>query len=207
MLSIEKILNTSPIMPVCVIDDTNNALPLANALLEGGIQSCEVTLRTPQALEVIKKIRTHLPEMLVGAGSVTNINQYEDALAYGAQFIVSPGLLPAMVQRAQRENIPILPGVMSPTEILKGLELGVYSFKLFPAKLAGGVEFLKAVSAPIPQAQFCPTGGVNLANLGEYLECPNVQAVGGTWLTPKKELEAKNFLAITSIVKKSLKKL
>lgn len=205
MLSIYSILNSSPIVPVCVIEDVNDAIPLANALLEGGIKTCEVTLRTPKALEAIEAIAKALPEMIVGAGSVQNIGQLEDTINHGSKFAVSPGLLKEVVISAKEKNVPILPGVMTPSEILYGLSLGIDTFKLFPANIAGGVDFLKAVSGPISTAQFCPTGGVSLSNMNEYLACQNVIAVGGTWLTPAKLIQNKDFQGITEMVKKSLK--
>lgn len=205
MLSVYSILNTSPIVPVCVIENVSDAIPLANALLEGGIKTCEVTLRTPKALEAIEAISKALPEMIIGAGSVQNIGQFEDAINHGSQFIVSPGLVKDVVKNAQERNIPILPGVMTPTEILTGLSIGIEIFKLFPASIAGGVDFLKAVNGPISRAQFCPTGGVNLSNMNDYLACQNVLAVGGTWLTPAKLLQNKDFRGISELVKKSLK--
>lgn len=205
MLSIYSILNTSPIVPVCVIEDVNDAIPMANALLEGGIKTCEVTLRTPKALVAIEAIRKALPEMIIGAGSVQNMGQFEDAINHGSQFVVSPGLVQDVVNNAKKRNIPILPGVMTPTEIIQGLSLGIEIFKLFPANIAGGVDFLKAVNGPISRAQFCPTGGVSLSNMNDYLACPNVLAVGGTWLTPTKLLQNKDFKGISELVKKSLK--
>lgn len=205
MLSIYSILNTSPIVPVCVIEDVSDAVPLANALLEGGIRTCEVTLRTPKALEAIEAISKALPEMIIGAGSVQNMGQFEDAINHGSQFIVSPGLVKDVVKSAQERHIPILPGVMTPTEILTGLGLGIDIFKLFPANIAGGVDFLKAVNGPISRAQFCPTGGVSLSNMNDYLASQNVLAVGGTWLTPTKLVHNKDFKGISELVKKSLK--
>ena len=205
MLSIYSILNTSPIVPVCVINDVNDAVPLANALLEGGIKTCEITLRTPKAIEAIEAIAKSLPQMIVGAGSVQNFGQFEDAINHGSQFIVSPGLIKKVVEKSQEKNIPILPGVMTPSEILYGLNLGINTFKLFPANIAGGVDFLQAVSGPISTAQFCPTGGVSLSNMNKYLSCQNVVAVGGTWLTPLKLIENKDFKGISEIVRKSLK--
>ena len=205
MLSIHQILRTSPIVPVCVIEDAAHAIPLANALLEGGIKTCEVTLRTPKALEAIEAIRKALPEMIVGAGSVLSILQCEEALKAGSQFIVAPGLMEDVVLYTRKQAVPFLPGVMTPSEILKGLSLGVEAFKLFPAEVAGGVNFLNAINGTIASAQFCPTGGITLSNMNDYLACPNVLAVGGTWLTPLKHLREKNFKTITELTKKSLK--
>lgn len=205
MLSIHQILRTSPIVPVCVIEDAADAIALANALLEGGIKTCEVTLRTPKALHAIEAMRKALPEMIVGAGSVLTTSQCEDALKAGSQFIVAPGLSEEVVLYARKQATPFLPGVMTPSEILRGLSLGIETFKLFPAEVAGGVNFLNAVNGPISSAQFCPTGGITPSNMNDYLACPNVLAVGGTWLTPLKHLREKNFKGITELTKKALK--
>lgn len=204
MLKIEEVVKISPVIPVCVIEDIKDVLPLAKALQDGGINICEITLRTDVALQAIKEISHNLPDMIVGVGSVKNLSDYTKSIEHGSRFVVTPGLVPQILTQAIQDDIPILPGVMSPTEILTGLNLGIEYFKLFPASLAGGVNFLKAVAGPIADAKFCPTGGISLENMNEFLECKNVACVGGTWLTPKELIKDKEFKQITKIVQKTL---
>ena len=202
MLTIRTILAKGPIVPVCVIEKIHDAVPLANALLQGGIDTCEITLRTPNALKAIEAIRKEVPLMTVGAGSVLTVDDLAQAIDHGSQFIVAPGLVEKVALAAN--TTPFLPGVMTPSEILQGLALGIDTFKLFPAQVAGGVDFLQAIQGPLSKVQFCPTGGINLSNLNAYLSCANVLAVGGTWLTPLAALKEQDFAQITKLAQNAL---
>ena len=184
MNDIEKIMRTAPVIPVLVVDDVAEARPLAEALVAGGLRVLEVTLRTPVALDVIRRMNL-VPGAIVGAGTVTNKEQLEQALAAGAEFIVSPGLTEPLAQSATRAGVPFLPGVATAGEIMRGLDLGLSHFKFFPAATSGGVPALKALCAPFAQVKFCPTGGISPATAPDYLALEQVLCVGGSWVTPR----------------------
>lgn len=184
MSDIETIMRTAPVIPVIVIDDVAHAVPLAQALVAGGLRCLEVTLRTPQALEAIAEMKT-VPGAIMGAGTVTNEEELEDALEAGCEFIVSPGLTDTLGKAAIRHNVPFLPGIANAGDIMRGLDLGLTNFKFFPAMAAGGLPALKALAAPFGQCRFCPTGGVNLQNAPEWLAFDPVLCVGGSWVAPK----------------------
>ncbi len=167
-----------------VLHDVEHAVPVARALVEGGVPVIELTLRTPAALACIEQIATHVPEILLGAGTIVVPEQAKEAVAAGAQFLVSPGTTDALVDAMRDTGLPHLPGAATVSEVLRLLELGYEEMKLFPAEVSGGVDFLKAIGAPVPQARFCPTGGVTPASAPSYLSLANVGCVGGTWLTP-----------------------
>lgn len=192
---------TKPIMPVIVIHDLKHAVPLAKALMKGGIHCLEVTLRTPQGLEAIKLIAEQCPEAIVGAGTVTSVQQMEAVKQAGAQFVISPGISRALCESAQSLNLPYAPGVMTPSEIILGLEFDITLFKLFPADIAGGPEMIKALSGPFPQISFCPTGGVSVKNAAEYFELNNVIAVGGSWVCPKDLVLQEDWSGIEALAK------
>lgn len=177
-----SIMTTSPVIPVMVIDNLDSAVPLARALFEGGLKVLEITLRTSVALEAIDAIKTALPEAIVGAGTVINEETLNQAIDSGAEFIVSPGFTPALIDAAIDKKIPILPGVNTPSEIMTLVEKGITAMKFFPAEAAGGVPMLKAIGGPLPQVTFCPTGGINPDNAKEYLNLSNVACVGGSWM-------------------------
>lgn len=179
-----SLLDRVPVIPVVVLDDIAHAVPVAEALVAGGVPVIELTLRTPVALRCIEEIATHVPEILVGAGTIVAPRQAEDALSAGAQFLVSPGTTDRLASAMQDTGLPHLPGAATVSEVLRLLELGYSEMKLFPAEVSGGVGFLKAIGAPVPQARFCPTGGITEATASSYLALPNVGCVGGTWLTP-----------------------
>jgi 2-dehydro-3-deoxyphosphogluconate aldolase/(4S)-4-hydroxy-2-oxoglutarate aldolase len=183
-MSIEKIMNTSPVIPVMVIDKVENAVPLAKALVGGGLKVLEITLRTDAALESIREIKAAVPEAIVGAGTVINTATLDQALAAGSEFIVTPGTTPSLVDAALSNGVQLLPGVNTPTEAMTLLEKGISALKFFPAEAAGGVPMLKAIGGPLPQISFCPTGGVNPHNAREYLALKNVACVGGSWMAP-----------------------
>ncbi|MXO89394.1 bifunctional 4-hydroxy-2-oxoglutarate aldolase/2-dehydro-3-deoxy-phosphogluconate aldolase [Pontixanthobacter aquaemixtae] len=186
MTDIETIMRTAPVVPVIVIEDVAHAVPLAEALVAGGLRCLEVTLRTPQALEAIKLMK-QVPGAIMGAGTVTNEEELEDALEAGCEFIVSPGLTDTLGKAAVKHNVPFLPGIASSSDIMRGLDLGLTHFKFFPAMAAGGLPALKAMAAPFGQCRFCPTGGINLENAPEWLAFDKVLCVGGSWVAPKGE--------------------
>lgn len=189
-LTPESLLSVAPVVPVVVLDDVAHAVPLARALVAGGLPVIELTLRTPVALEAVRAIAEEVPEILLGAGTVCTPAQAETAAAAGAQFLVSPGATPGLLSALVGTGLPFLPGTASVSEVLAVLEVGVSEMKFFPAEASGGAPWLKAVSAPVPAARFCPTGGITAASAPAYLALPNVGCVGGSWLTPKDALEA-----------------
>lgn len=198
------ILQKTPIIPVIVIEDANLAVSLAQAILAGGISVLEITLRTPAALEAIKLITQKIPEVTVGAGTVLNSDQLKCAKEAGASFIVSPGLSLELVETISELQIPYLPGVATASEAMLAQEFLLKAVKFFPAESFGGVKTLKAYAQVFPQLKFCPTGGVSLQNMKEYLALPNVSTVGGTWLTPIELIQKQNWYAITQLVRDSL---
>lgn len=180
---------SSRVVPVVVITDVRQAVPLARALLDGGIDVIEITLRHAAGLPTIEAVARQVPQMQVGAGTVTRAVQMQQARDAGARFALSPGWTEALVQASRDAALPFIPGVMTPSEVLQARDLGFGLLKLFPAAQAGGVGMLKALAGPLPEVQFCPTGGVSPGNMAEYLRLPNVAMVGGSWLTPVEALE------------------
>lgn len=188
-----------PLIPVLVIQDIADAIPLAQALVAGGVRMLEVTLRTQAGFEAIRVIQQTVPDAIVGVGTVTSAQQFEQALERGAQFVVSPGISPELIQAAQRWGGPYLPGVATPTEVLQARAAGFRYQKLFPAEVVGGQGLLKALKGPFADVRFCPTGGLDASNYRDYLALSNVFAVGGSWLTPNELVAAKNWPAITAL--------
>ena len=184
MSKIETIMRAAPVIPVIVIDDVAHAIPLAEALVAGGLPALEVTLRTPVALDAIRAMQ-QVKGAIVGAGTVTNQSDLEAALDAGCEFIVSPGLTPALAQAAIQRGVAFLPGIANAGDIMMGLDLGLTHFKFFPAMAAGGLPALKALAAPFGQCKFCPTGGISLTNAAEWLAFDPVLCVGGSWVAPK----------------------
>lgn len=182
-LSVEYITGLAPVIPVVVIDDLDDAVPLAEALVRGGLPAIEVTLRTRPALAAIERIAAEVEGAVVGAGTVTTTGQLADALSAGARFLVSPGATPTLLDGLQASGVPFLPGTATASDIVALIERGITHAKLFPAEVVGGVKALKAFSGPFPQLRFCPTGGINAANAPDYLALPNVACVGGSWMT------------------------
>ena len=195
MLSIEEI-SACGIIPVVVLNDADVAVPTARALLRGGIDVMEITFRTAAAQASIARVTAEVPEMKVGAGTVVTVQQARDAIAAGAKFLVSPGSDADIICEAAALNTPIVPGVVTPSEIMLGLKLGVKVFKFFPAESYGGLKTIKALSGPFPQIKFIPTGGINQENAGEYFKNPKIHAVGGSWMVSAKMIEAGEFDAI-----------
>ena len=184
MKPIETIMRTAPVIPVLVIEDPAHARPVAEALVAGGLRLLEVTLRTAAALDVIREMK-QVPGAIVGAGTVLNPADLDKALAAGSEFIVSPGLTPALGQAAVESGVPFLPGTANASDVMLGLDLGLEHFKFFPAQASGGVPALKAIAAPFGMARFCPTGGISLATAPEWLALDPVLCVGGSWLVTK----------------------
>jgi 2-dehydro-3-deoxyphosphogluconate aldolase/(4S)-4-hydroxy-2-oxoglutarate aldolase len=180
---IRRIMQTAPVIPVLVVDDIGRAREQAEALVAGGLKVLEVTLRTERALEAIKRMNL-VPGAIVGAGTVTNPRQLEEALGVGAEFIVSPGLTGPLGDAALASGTPFLPGVATAGDIMRGLDLGLTHFKFFPAMAAGGIPALKALAAPFAQCRFCPTGGITADNAAEWLALDSVLCVGGSWVAP-----------------------
>ncbi|MFE7432680.1 bifunctional 4-hydroxy-2-oxoglutarate aldolase/2-dehydro-3-deoxy-phosphogluconate aldolase [Streptomyces tendae] len=180
-----SVLDLAPVVPVVVVDDLADAVPLARALVAGGLPAIEVTLRTPVALDAIRAIAGEVPGAVVGAGTVVTAAQVREVVAAGARFLVSPGWTDALLEAMRASGVPFLPGVSTTSEVVALLERGVREMKFFPAEAAGGTAYLKALAAPLPQARFCPTGGISPATAPEYLALPNVGCVGGSWMLPK----------------------
>ena len=192
------------IIPVVVIDDAKDAVPLAKALCEGGLPVAEVTFRTDAAEEAIRLMAEACPEMLVGAGTVLTTEQVDRAVAAGAKFIVSPGLNPKVVKYCQEKNVPITPGTARPTDIEMALELGLEVVKFFPAEQNGGLPMIKAMAAPYTKVKFMPTGGINAKNLKSYLDFDKIIACGGSWMVPKDLVAAGNFDEIKRLTREAV---
>ena len=182
--SIKEIMHSSPVIPVMVINKLEHAVPLANALVEGGLKVLEITLRTPVALDAIKKIKAEIPSAIVGAGTIINLDTLQRAIDAGSEFLVSPGVTESLIDAAIDTGVPVLPGVISPSEVMRLMEKGITEMKFFPAEAAGGIPMLKSIGGPLPQVTFCPTGGVNPKNAADYLALKNVACVGGSWMAP-----------------------
>jgi len=193
------IIRKQPVIPVLVIDDLKDALPLARALVAGGSTVLEVTLRTKIALDAIKTIVDNLPQAIVGAGTVLNGKDYRQAEEAGAKFIVSPGLDLDLLTHAQSSHIPLLPGAITPSEMMMALARGYRYLKFFPAEQAGGINFVKSMASPFSAIHFCPTGGISAQNAGDWLQLPNVMCVGGSWLAPKSLVSTQDWTAITQL--------
>lgn len=187
------LLRNEKLVPVVVIEDADNAIALAECLLGAGLGSIEITLRSKAALAAIEKIALHVPNMIVGAGSLRSIEQLAVIREAGAQFAVAPGSAPGLLDAVEVSGMPLVPGAATATEMMQLLERGYTLQKFFPAELAGGIPYLKAVGAPLPELRFMPTGGITAALAVEYLALPNVVAVGGSWITPKNLLDAGDF--------------
>ncbi|XOF32690.1 MAG: bifunctional 4-hydroxy-2-oxoglutarate aldolase/2-dehydro-3-deoxy-phosphogluconate aldolase [Candidatus Electrothrix sp. YB6] len=203
-MNARKILQTGPIIPVMVIRDTDHAVPLAHALLAGGIRVLEITLRSDAALEAIRRIRTEVPDALVGAGTVLSAQDLQAVEKAGGLFAISPGLTPNLLAAAAKATIPLIPGVATASELMLALEAGLTELKFFPAQAAGGVRMLKAFGGPFPQVTFCPTGGISADNYREYLALPNVACVGGSWLAPAEAVERGDWATITRLAEEAV---
>jgi len=200
-VNIRSVLATSPVMPVIVLDDVAHAVPLARALVAGGIRVLEVTLRTPVALDCMRAIAAEVPEAVLGAGTVLSAADLDAAADAGAVFAISPGASPKLLEAARSAPIPFLPGVMTPSDVITGIDAGLDTFKLFPAAQAGGMAMLKAMAGPFPHVRFCPTGGIDVSSAPAFLALPNVACVGGSWLCPSALVQAGDWAAITELAR------
>jgi 2-dehydro-3-deoxyphosphogluconate aldolase/(4S)-4-hydroxy-2-oxoglutarate aldolase len=202
-LNISEVMRVGPVIPVIVIEHLAQAVPLARALIAGGVCVLEVTLRTPVALAAVRAIVDEVPEAIVGVGTLTRPEDMTEASEAGARFGVSPGLTPLLIEAARNAGLPVLPGVMTPSEIIAARLAGFRKLKLFPAQQAGGVGMLKALAGPFPDVTFCPTRGITAETTPEFLALPNVACVGGSWLTPQAALAAADWEAITALAKQT----
>jgi len=198
MTSILDILAMGPVMPVIVIDDSSKAAPLAQALLDGGIRTIEITLRTPAALDSIRAVADACPDILIGAGTVTNAALAASARDAGARFLVSPGTTDAVIKGAADAGLPLLPGAASVSEIMRLMDAGFSAIKFFPAAAAGGPSFVKSLASPLAGLQVCPTGGISLDSAPDWLGLPNVPCVGGSWIAPQTMINTGDFRTITA---------
>ena len=202
-MSFTDVLSQARVLPVLKIERTESAVPLARALAAGGLEVLEVTLRTEAAIRAIRRIAAEVPEVIVGAGTVTRAPELDAVRDAGGRFAVSPGLVPELARAARAADMPLLPGVMTPSEALAARDLGFDILKLFPAKVAGGIPFLKAISGPLPDLMFCPTGGIGASSFRDYLELPNVVCVGGSWVAPSAAVDAADWARITELAREA----
>ncbi len=202
-MNVLEVMRIGPVIPVIVIDELVQAVPLAKALVAGGVRVLEVTLRTAPALDAIRLIAREVPDAIVGVGTLTRPQDFKDALDAGAQFGVSPGLTPAMIEAAHETKLPLLPGVFTPSDVIAARLAGFNQLKLFPAQQAGGIGMLKALGGPFPDVMFCPTGGVSAENAPDFLALPNVACVGGSWLVPKAAVTSGDWGKITALAKEA----
>lgn len=200
----KDVLNAGPVMPVMVIDNLDDAVPLAKALVAGGIKVLEITLRTPIALDAIRLISQEVKGAIVGAGTITTPEQLKAAEDAGAVFAISPGLTPKLLAAAQTGSIALIPGIATLSELMMGMEYGLDHFKFFPAEAAGGIPMLKSIAGPIPGVTFCPTGGISPENYNSYLQLSNVACVGGSWLAPTDVVKSKNWARVTELAKQAI---
>ncbi|HWT23339.1 MAG TPA: bifunctional 4-hydroxy-2-oxoglutarate aldolase/2-dehydro-3-deoxy-phosphogluconate aldolase [Solirubrobacteraceae bacterium] len=199
--TIEAITGAAPVVPVVVIEDAADGVPLARALVAGGLPAVEVTLRTPGALEALERIAAEVPDAIVGAGTVLSGAQADAAVAAGASFLVSPGTTPALLDAMAGSGVPFLPGAATASDVVALVERGVSVAKFFPAEAAGGVAALRALAGPFPDVRFCPTGGIDLRRAPEYLALPNVVCVGGSWMVPKDAARAGDWAAVEELAR------
>lgn len=198
---ISAVLADGPVIPVIVIEDVAHAVPLAKALVAGGVRVLEVTLRTKAGLESMRRMLGEVPEAIVGAGTVLNRTQLEEVAGIGAAFAVSPGATESLLDAAQDSPVPLLPGTATASEVMQVLEHGYEYMKLFPAEAAGGVELLSSLASPLPAAKFCPTGGIDPEKAKRYLALPNVVCVGGSWLVPRDALRQGDWARVTDLAR------
>ncbi|MER6067554.1 bifunctional 4-hydroxy-2-oxoglutarate aldolase/2-dehydro-3-deoxy-phosphogluconate aldolase [Streptomyces sp. NPDC001817] len=199
--SAASVLDLAPVVPVVVVSDAADAVPLARALVAGGLPAIEVTLRTPGALDAIRAIAGEVPGAVVGAGTVITPEQVGACVAAGARFLVSPGWTEALLEAMRGSGVPFLPGVSTTSEVVALLERGVREMKFFPARAAGGTDYLRSLAGPLPQARFCPTGGIGPATAPEYLALPNVGCVGGSWMAPADAVAAGDWARIEELAR------
>jgi 2-dehydro-3-deoxyphosphogluconate aldolase / (4S)-4-hydroxy-2-oxoglutarate aldolase len=207
MTLLDTLFPSLSLVPVVVIDHADDAVPLAEALLEGGITSIEITLRTEAGLRAIEQVAKHVPNIIIGSGTITTPAQMDAAANAGARFHVSPGVTEKLAAHAATKGYAWLPGVANASNIMTAMEHGATRMKLFPASLSGGVPMLKQFASVFPQLRFCPTGGIDEKNMHEYAALPTVFAIGGSWITPKEVLAAKDWKQVSAISQRSMKAL
>ena len=198
-----SVLDLAPVVPVVVVDDPSDAVPLARALVAGGLRAIEVTLRTPGALDAIRAVADSVPEAVVGAGTVLTPEQVTRSVEAGARFLVSPGWTDSLLDAMRASGVPYLPGVSTASEVLALLERGVRELKFFPAEAAGGTAYLKSLYGPLPQVRFCPTGGIGPGSASDYLALPNVPCVGGSWMLPADALAARDWARVETLAREA----
>ncbi|MGW0333099.1 bifunctional 4-hydroxy-2-oxoglutarate aldolase/2-dehydro-3-deoxy-phosphogluconate aldolase [Streptomyces sp. NPDC003011] len=196
-----SLLDLAPVVPVLVVEDAADAVPLARALVAGGLPVIEVTLRTPAALDAIRAVAREVPDAVVGAGTVLTPGQVTRAVAAGARFLVSPGWTDVLLTAMRGAGVPFLPGVSTTSEVVALLERGVREMKFFPAEAAGGTAYLRSLAGPLPRARFCPTGGIGPGNAPAYLALPNVGCVGGTWMLPGEAIAARDWGRVEALAR------
>ena len=198
-----EVMRAAPIIPVIAIDNLDHAVPMARALVAGGLRVLEITLRTPVALAAIEKIAKEVEGAIVGVGTISKPEHFQQSIDAGALFGISPGLTPELIAAAQASGLAFLPGVMTPSELIAARNAGFSEVKLFPAMQAGGIGMLKAMYGPFPDMTFCPTGGITLQTAPDFLALPNVACVGGSWFTPKDAMAAGNWAKLTELAKEA----
>ncbi|OAL14032.1 keto-deoxy-phosphogluconate aldolase [Streptomyces noursei] len=198
-----SVLDHAPVLPVVVVENAADAVPLARALVAGGLPAIEVTLRTPAALDAIRAIAAEVPGAVVGAGTVVSGRGVSDAVGAGARFLVSPGWTGGLLDAMEASGVPFLPGVSTASEVVALLERGVRDMKFFPAQAAGGTAYLRSLAGPLPQARFCPTGGISAASAPDYLRLPNVGCVGGTWMLPGDALAGRDWARVEALARQA----
>jgi 2-dehydro-3-deoxyphosphogluconate aldolase/(4S)-4-hydroxy-2-oxoglutarate aldolase len=202
-LNARDLLDLSPVIPVVVVDDAQHAVPMARALAAGGVRVLELTLRTPVALDALRRVAAEVPEVVVGAGTVVTAAQAEQAAAAGAQFLVSPGSTARLRAAARGTGLVLLPGVATVSEVMTLLEDGIDTMKFFPAEASGGATYLAALAGPLPDVRFCPTGGITETTAVDYLRLPTVGCVGGSWLTPSDAMAAGDWARLTTLAERA----
>ncbi|MEM0909759.1 MAG: bifunctional 4-hydroxy-2-oxoglutarate aldolase/2-dehydro-3-deoxy-phosphogluconate aldolase [Pseudomonadota bacterium] len=200
----QDIFAQSPVVPVLVIERLDDALPIAKALMEGGVNVLEVTLRTDAAIDIIATIANEIPDAYIGAGTVTNRQELSAVASAGAKFAISPGLTADLLEAGQAGSIPLIPGISNISDLMRAKDAGYDHLKFFPAEAAGGVKALKSIAGPFPGITFCPTGGISPSNYKEYLALSNVKCVGGSWLVPTDLIDNKDWSAITALAKHAI---
>jgi 2-dehydro-3-deoxyphosphogluconate aldolase/(4S)-4-hydroxy-2-oxoglutarate aldolase len=199
-----RLFEAARVIPVITIDRVENAVPLARALIAGGVRTLEITLRTEAAFEAAKAIMVSVPDAIVGMGTVLNAADLGQAVSIGAKFALSPGATPELLEAASRCDVPFVPGIATASELMAALAHGFGVCKFFPAQQAGGIPALRALAGPFPQARFCPTGGIGQSNAKEWLAEPNVIAVGGSWICPSSDIEAGNWDKLTQLARRAM---
>ncbi|RWM08736.1 MAG: 2-dehydro-3-deoxy-phosphogluconate aldolase [Mesorhizobium sp.] len=200
-----SLLNGQPVIPVLKIANVADAVPLARALSRGGLRAIEITLRTADALEAIRRVAAEVDDAVVGAGTILDAKQFDEAAAAGSKFIVSPGITSQLVEAAKESPVPLLPGAITPGEIMAAREAGLRFLKFFPAEQSGGIASLKAFASPLADVKFCPTGGITAKNAADYLSLPNVICVGGSWVAPDDLIKAGKWDEIEALAREASK--